>query len=219
MVSQKPSTSNDSFFVRPTIAQKIPQERFEKQQKSSETFFKKSKNKREPTQPKKQVFQQQQSNDNSVKPEKKPFNKKQWRLQRYSKKFKVEEWENKRKKVIERRYNRELKHQPTFDVKKIYEEEGKQENEEDETDEGQVKNKKRRMNYGEVIQKIKKDKLSAKEEAERRMEERKVKLEASKKKRMEKSRIFSQRTRKGQPIMKGRLELLYKQIEESCSKN
>lgn len=215
---QKPSTSGDSFFIQPTVAKNLHKER--KQEKVNDTFLKKSQRKREPT--KSSNKQQQQLKDDSVK-SKKPFDKKQWRLKKYSKKYKLEEWESNRKRIIERRYNRELKKQPSFDVQKIYkeaeEEENEETNEEEEMQTDTNKGRKKRMNYKEMIEKIKQDKEKAREEAIKKKQEKKEKLEQYKRKKAEKNRILSKRTKRGQPIMKGRLELLLQQIQETCANN
>uniref|UniRef100_A0A1A9VDU6 Thyroid transcription factor 1-associated protein 26 n=1 Tax=Glossina austeni TaxID=7395 RepID=A0A1A9VDU6_GLOAU len=55
------------------------------------------------------------------------------------------------------------------------------------------------------------------EVAEQRAKERAEKerrINASKKKRLERTKIFSKRTRNGQPLMKDRMQLLLKQIQE-----
>lgn len=203
-LKNKPSTSSGGgFFIRSSQPQKPRQER--EQQKPN--------NKK----PRVSSSPRRKTSDDGVTKEKKPFDKKQWRLRKYSKKHKLEEWENNRKKVIGRRYNRELKKQPTFDVQKIYEEAEKEENEETQVtseDDG----KKKRMSYKERIEKMQEDKERAREEAIKRREEKKAKIEEYKRKKDEKNRILSKRTKKGQPIMKGRLELLLQQIQESCAK-
>lgn len=219
---QKPSTSSESFFIQPNDAQKIRQERqVQKRQKTNDKFFKKPENKREPIRQRKTLVKQQKTNDDVTK-EKKPFDKKQWRLKKYSNKYKLEEWENNRKKVIGRQYNRELKRQPTFDVQKIYEEAEKEESEETQTEASEVKpekGRKKRLNYMEMVEKVQQDKEKAREEAIKKREEKKAKIEEYRKKKAERNRILSQKTKKGQPVMKGRLELLLQQIQESCAKD
>uniref|UniRef100_A0A1B0FB73 Thyroid transcription factor 1-associated protein 26 n=1 Tax=Glossina morsitans morsitans TaxID=37546 RepID=A0A1B0FB73_GLOMM len=54
--------------------------------------------------------------------------------------------------------------------------------------------------------------LAEKRAKERAEKERRIK--ASKKKRLERTKIFSKRTRNGQPLMKDRMQLLLKQIQE-----
>lgn len=198
-----PSTSNESFFVKPNTTEKIVKKTHEKFPKKPQQF----------------VQKKSQKTDASLN-EKKPFNKKQWRLKKYSKKYKLDEWESKRKKFMEHRYKRELKKQPAVatNVQKIYEEEddggidGEEETQQTETT-NVKETKRRRLNYAERMEKLKRDK----EEALKRSEERKAQIEEAKKKKIEKNRILSRKTRKGQPIMKGRLELLLKQIQEKCA--
>ncbi|KRT83969.1 hypothetical protein AMK59_1730 [Oryctes borbonicus] len=54
---------------------------------------------------------------------KKPFDKKKWRLQRYSKKYKLQQWEETRKKVILKEYYKQTKGDTNtnFNVQQIYE--------------------------------------------------------------------------------------------------
>lgn len=193
------SSSKDNFFVQA----KMRQDRSEKLSKSQVN--------------KKTSDAQQQ---------KKPFDKKQWRLQKYSNKYKVEEWENKRKKIMTRRYNKVLKKQPSFDVQKIYEEaerdaqtiEKFEGQDSVETSENSNKKKGRGRNYAEKIESWKEDKEKKREEAEKRKAEKMAALEAYRQKKVQKNRILTKKTSKGQPIMKGRLELLLQQIQESCAK-
>ncbi|KAL9903928.1 rRNA-processing protein fyv7-like [Glossina fuscipes] len=77
------------------------------------------------------------------------------------------------------------------------------------------------QNKNRKFQKIEEQKVlrsqKALEIAEGRAKERAEKerrIEASKKKRLERTKIFSKRTRNGQPLMKDRMQLLLKQIQE-----
>lgn len=199
----------DDFFVKPSVAQKIREERErvkqEKRQHKTNHKF---------------------SNNTKYAPKteaavKKPFDKKQWRLQKYSKKHKIEEWEEKRRKFMTRRYNKELKKQPKFDVNKIYEEtqNNKEEEEEEEPNFLLPENPKKRgkKSYASRIENLEDEREKARQEAERRRAEKKAALEAYKKKKHERNRILGKKTSKGQPLMKGRMELLLKEIEEKCA--
>lgn len=207
--AEKPSTSSaaDDFFITKT-AQKH-------NKKPNDNFFVKAQKSRKPI----QKFNKSQ--EAIAKKIKKPFDKKQWRLKKYSNKYKVEEWENKRKEFMTRRYNKELKKQPvSFDVQKIYEAEVNSDLDgEKEEQENLNKKKKTSRNFVEAIGDLQEDKVKRREEAERRRAEKKAALEAYKKRKIEKNRILSKKTNKGQPIMKGRLELLLQQIQESCGAN
>lgn len=231
---EKPVSSNDSFFVQPTVAEKIRKERQkekeEKRKRPGDKFFVKAQKRGKQLKEAKDEIRHTQNSDETVEKPKKPFDKKQWRLQKYSNKYKVEEWENRRKKFMERRYNKELKkqqQQPSFDVRKIYEEVDEEEGNtveaeetKEEREEPDVANKRKRgMSYAERIEQLKEDKEKRRIEMEKKREERKAALEAYKRKKKEKNRILSKKTKRGQPIMKGRLELLLQQIEESVAKN
>lgn len=226
----KPQTQNssDGFFVRPSVAEKIREEKqnqkSERRKAPADKFFVKAGKFRQ--QQHKEKPKTQLKDETKQPRDKKPFNKKQWRLQKYSNKYKVEEWENKRREFMTRRYNKELKskelkRQPGFDVQKIYEEVEKQETQESavevaENEEEAKWKRKGKRNYANTIQKLKYDKEQAREEAEKRKEEKKAAMEAYKRKKLEKNRILGKKTSRGQPLMKGRLELLLQQIQESC---
>ncbi|XP_037719054.1 thyroid transcription factor 1-associated protein 26 [Drosophila subpulchrella] len=66
------------------------------------------------------------------------------------------------------------------------------------------------------IRNMKRQEKAAKEAAEREKvrAERDAQVKAYKKKRLEKTKAISKRTQKGQPLMKDRMQLLLKQIEE-----
>lgn len=196
------SSSGDDFFITKTI---------QSNRKTNDNFFVKAQKSRKSTQ------KINKSQDGVTKKTKKPFDKKQWRLKKYSNKYKVEEWESKRKEFMTRRYNKELKKQSTsFDVQKIYEEEANSNVEEEKEEENLNKKKKTNRNFKEAVEDLQTAKEKRREEAEKRRAEKKAALEAYKKRKIEKNRILSKRTNRGQPIMKGRLELLLQQIQEGC---
>lgn len=162
---------------------------------------------------------QKDKTDKSVK---KPFDKKLWRLQKYSKKYKLQEWEDKRKKAVLRGYYRKVKEESDFDVKKIYEEEegatsikGSNEINEDNLKKKGKAFKKAQQEF----ERIKGEKEAKKEEFLRRRKEKEEALKEYKRKKNEKFKKLNRKTKKGQPIMKERMEMLLEQIQNSLKNN
>lgn len=166
---------------------------------------------------------------------KKPFDKKQWRLRKYSKKYKLDQWEEKRKKTVLREYYKEIKDddiKTKFDVKKIYDEDetkepSKEENENEnnlntdirigqEAAKGTKKTAFRKAHL--EYQRIQEEKKRKKEELTRKKAERDEALKVYKEKKVKKFKALSKKTRKGQPIMKDRMEMLLAQIQDNLSK-
>lgn len=154
--------------------------------------------------------------------EKKPFDKKQYRFKKYSKKYKLQQWEEKRKNSLLHEYHQSLKNddEPKFDVQKIYEqyEERFDENNVNvsKTDIPEQKHKKKLfLKPHERYQLLREEKQKKMEEFKQRREERENAILQAKKKRIEKNKKLSQKTKKGQPIMKYRMEMLLEQIEKS----
>lgn len=153
--------------------------------------------------------------DNRVK---KPFNKSKWREQKYSVKHKIDIWKDNRKKVASRRYKKENK--TSFDVQKIYEEEERRnKNTEDEADEeaedSGEKQRKRFLKPHEKFLQIQADKQAKKTEIARLRAEKEKAIKKLKKEKLEKYKKLNKKTRKGQPVMKGRLEYLLEKIEKN----
>ncbi|XP_040573615.1 uncharacterized protein [Lepeophtheirus salmonis] len=131
--------------------------------------------------------------------------KKSWRENTYGKKNKVDEWKTQNRKKLEYRYFKMLK------------KEGIDKQNANLTPIGAEKN-----NFKKVKEDFKKRKLIAEkkvreDEKKMRFLEKQKAKEAYQKKKAEKFKILSQRTRKGQPLMKGRLQLLYEKIKENSS--
>lgn len=192
--------------------------------------------------------------DNKVVKIKKPFDKKRWRLQKYSKKYKLDQWEEKRKKTVLREYYREIKDEDKqFNVEKIYQEEeerddksnnvneevdGGRTNEENENDNnvnvdirtGQMSNREEQINSNTTKRKafkkahmeyerIKAEKNRKRDELNRKKTERDEALKVYKEKKVKKFKALSRKTRKGQPIMKDRMEMLLEQIQNNLDKD
>lgn len=209
--------------------------------KKRDSFFLPNKNKKEEKVPK-QVYKnkrQEEFNKNrDVKKEektsegKKPFDKKTYRLKKYSKKYKLEQWEEQRKKKLLRNYYKDIQNDPDTgsykpisfdedaggtdqpDVGRYVRHPDLIEKEEDKV-ETSTKNKKDHFQKAkEQYNKIKQEKLEKKQEMEKVKEERRQKLQEYKKKKQERFKKLSKKTKKGQPVMTGRLELLLEKIQK-----
>lgn len=228
----------------------------------------------------------------------KPFDKKSWRLQKYSKKYKLDQWENRRKSTVLREYYRQIDpNEKKLDVEKIYQQYDEEESnpeitaEENDNDnnsnadnnpttsiidnsssksDNNEGNKKRiskgknafekarnqlakmkgekrnnnsnadnnpiidnndrsaeasnkRMSKGKnafqkarnQLAKMKDEKRLKKEEFLKKKEEKEEKLKLYKQKRDEKFKRLNKKTKRGQPVMKDRLEMLLEQIQNN----
>lgn len=184
-----------------------------------------------------------QSNDGHI-VAKRTFNKQQYRLQKYSKKYKMEQWESKRKLAVIRNYRKELRkdgtdgrkrndnanakdstaavseeRHSTFDPREGYEnsredalpnrdawKDGKNENPAYKETIGTTRYAKK--DYKVSLEQRKEDMLKGEIERKRAMK-------LYKQRKAEKYKILSQKTKKGQPVMKGRIEMLLEKIQNS----
>lgn len=174
------------------------------------------------------------SEDSTTK--KKKFDKSGWRVQRYSKKFKLDQWEDKRRKAVLRGYYKQIKDEDTnFDVQKIYDElsededkgsglvgeKGREGNAESKKGEVSKEVPKQKFGVGKRLSSMEerlREKQRLKEERERKMEEKKKALEEYKRKKQEKIKKLNRRTRKGQPVMKDRMMMLLEKIQSNMAK-
>ncbi|XP_076231497.1 uncharacterized protein LOC143177469 [Calliopsis andreniformis] len=151
--------------------------------------------------------------DNEVK----TFNKKKYRLQKYSNKYKLNQWEERRKKAILRDFHKELdKNQCRQNLKKPLSLKNINENK---------NNKEVQPHKSNAFHKAKQELLHKKEEQKRQKEEAlRIKLEREealkkyKEKKMQTFKKLSKKTKKGQPVMKDRLEILLEKIQQQVSK-
>lgn len=158
---------------------------------------------------------------------KKPFDKKKWRTKKYSNKYKIEQWEDKRRKAVLRSYYKDLK-QSSSSNKPTSEEIGsdqniKQKRQFEDNDPNQAqpskipkKDSTSKKAHLEFLR-IKEEKKKHKEETLKKKEEKKKAIEMSRKKKMEKFKRLNKRNKKGQPIMKDRIELLLEKLQHNMS--
>lgn len=177
----------------------------------------------------------QKTSGNNIK-EKKPFDKQKYRFKKYSKKYKLQQWEESRKKVLLREYHRSVRADdgPKLNVNEIY----KKYDDESSTDRSQEtketvdnkinsdfesenmenRKKKKFLKPHERYQQIQEEKQKRIEENKRKREEREEAIKKAKKARFERNKKLSRKTKKGQPIMKYRMEMLLEKIENSLRK-
>ncbi|XP_058788953.1 thyroid transcription factor 1-associated protein 26 homolog [Phymastichus coffea] len=142
---------------------------------------------------------------------KKPFNKKKYREQKYSNKYKVKQWEQKRKKTLLTRLYKDLERDEKAAKSSL-----KNSDPSNNASES-VNNRSRNAFFS-----AKKEFLKKQEEKQRKIENilkaKKEKEEALKKykeKKMKNFKVLSMKTKKGQPVMAGRMELLLEKIKNS----
>ncbi|XP_030749464.1 thyroid transcription factor 1-associated protein 26 [Sitophilus oryzae] len=160
--------------------------------------------------------------------EKKPFDKKTYRLKKYSNKYKIQQWENQRKHAVVQRYQKSMKkdNSQKFDVEKIYKEYENDEESDDETKDlsnneykEENKNKKKlKLKPQEKFEQMKSDAETRRAEALKRKEMKEQAIKEYKKKKLEKFKKLNKKTKRGQPVMKDRIELLLEEIQQSVNK-
>merc|ERR1711872_386885 len=132
---------------------------------------------------------------------KRSFDKKAWRKKKYDKKVLVDEWKNKRKSFMTHKYNKVLKKEAAgLDVAKIYTEEVV----------GEAMSTEKQM---------KPKKKSSFQRAQQSFAEKKAEKEAKQKaykdKKNKRNSTINAKTKKGQPLMGGRIQLLLERIQGS----
>lgn len=173
---------------------------------------------------------------NNEEKEKKPFDKKAYRLKKYSKKYKLEQWEEQRKKRLLREYHKEIKNDPTVGTYKAKtfdedatvgsKEAGKyvrhpdlleKQNlfEKEDVVSSTTGNRDPYRKAKEHFNKLKQEKLEKQQQKQRIKEQKQQKLDEYKKKKNERFKKLSKKTKKGQPMMTGRLELLLEKIQSN----
>ncbi|XP_071452641.1 thyroid transcription factor 1-associated protein 26 homolog [Hetaerina americana] len=145
--------------------------------------------------------------------DKKPFDKKKWRERTYSKKFKIQQWEERRKKGIIREYLKELK-KSKLETSSLH-----TDNQRITSSAGESSGKRKPSAYQfaqQEYERKKQEKQQRREEAIRRKAEKQEALEKYKQKKMERYKKLSKKTKKGQPVMKDRIEMLLEKIQSEC---
>ncbi|XP_015121298.1 thyroid transcription factor 1-associated protein 26 homolog [Diachasma alloeum] len=145
---------------------------------------------------------------------KKPFDKKAYRLKKYSNKYKVEQWEDRRKKAVLRGFYKDLERDnKNASPKPLL---IPSDNPEEENKETQPKKKRNAFHSAKLeFQRKQEEKKQKEAEMLRVKAEREEALQKYKQKRMENYKKLSKKTRRGQPVMKDRLEMLLEKIQQT----
>ncbi|XP_076647397.1 uncharacterized protein LOC143355991 [Halictus rubicundus] len=159
--------------------------------------------------------QPSKSNDENRTNTKKPFDKKKYRAQKYSNKYKINQWEERRKKAILRDYYKDLDKSQREDPKQSVSLKIGDQNENDQQTEPKKVSAFHKAKR-EFLRK-KDEKRKRKEEATRVKSEKDEALKKYKEKRMQTYKRLSKKTRKGQPVMKDRMEMLLEKIQQQVS--
>nr|XP_018903440.1 PREDICTED: rRNA-processing protein FYV7 isoform X1 [Bemisia tabaci] len=136
---------------------------------------------------------------------KKTFNKKEWRQKQYSTKWKVQKFEEEKRKAAIQKYHKELKKE------KIQLPQSKPNTSRNEKEERLSAYQLAQKEY----EKVKEEQKKQREAAIKRKQEMKEALNKYKQKKTEKYKKLSKKTKKGQPVMKYRLEMLLEKIEKN----
>eukprot|EP00092_Neocalanus_flemingeri_P039375 GFUD01042871.1.p1 GENE.GFUD01042871.1~~GFUD01042871.1.p1 ORF type:complete len:171 (+),score=77.40 GFUD01042871.1:53-565(+) len=155
---------------------------------------------------------------------KKPFNKAAWREKKYSHGHKVEQWRDKQKLSMARNYQKMIRK----DEKKAeFQNKGSKKENPNLEPIGEKKSLVEKMEdrrpaqsgYNRAKSKFE-DKVASKqkkqEEILNRQKEKEEAIKKYKEKKAVKMKALSAKTRRGQPVMAGRIEMLLEQIQEQC---
>ncbi|KYN03974.1 PREDICTED: thyroid transcription factor 1-associated protein 26 homolog [Cyphomyrmex costatus] len=140
---------------------------------------------------------------------KKTFDKKKYRLQKYSNKYKINRWEEKRKEFVLREYYKELKKDQQNSI-------GTSSNLSNTS-----KNETNKSRKGYAFFKAKQQYRQKQEEKKNMLGntiririEREEALKKYKEKKLQNFKVLSKKTKRGQPVMKGRIEMVLEKIQQ-----
>ncbi|XP_012225860.1 thyroid transcription factor 1-associated protein 26 homolog [Linepithema humile] len=145
----------------------------------------------------------------------KKFDKKKYRLQKYSNKYKINQWEERRKKAVLREFYKEVQKDQRNSAQDSL-------NLSNTSKESEITSKSKKKGYAfyKAKQEYKRkldEKKTKIEDANRRKEEREEALKKYKEKKIRNFKVLSKKTKKGQPVMKGRVEMLLEKIQQSLA--
>ena len=143
---------------------------------------------------------------------KKPFNKKIWRDKKYNHGHKVEQWREKHKVAVKMRYKRMLKKEQKKNPDFKPENTAKPNNNISNVPKHKTAFSKARQQFNEKEL----NKKKKKEEFVRKQSEKEEAIKKYKEKKAAKLKVLNSKTRRGQPVMAGRMELLLAKIQEQC---
>ncbi|XP_066999261.2 thyroid transcription factor 1-associated protein 26 homolog [Anabrus simplex] len=142
---------------------------------------------------------------------KRAFDKKKWRERKYSKTFKLQQWEERTRKAALRRYRKELRKTDPSLLQKDLPEQGNSK-----MITNQVKKKKLTAYQAAELefQRKKEEKKQKREMALKKQAEREEALQRYRTKKMERYKKLSKKTVRGQPVMGERMKLLLEKIQQ-----
>ena len=179
-------------FYKGTFAIPIPQKLFGEQKTIFSEKMENTKNKK--------------AKSSAENPNKKLFDKRKWRENKYSHKAKLDKWTENRNKGMQRRYFRMLKkEQPGKGANAIPLGE---------------KNATTKPSYKKTKEEFEKRQRQAErkqkqEEKQKRFKERQEAIKLYKEQKAERYKLLSRKTKYGQPSMAGRMQLLFERIKKS----
>lgn len=139
------------------------------------------------------------------------FNKKEWRRRKYSNKYKLEQWQGRKQRAVLRSYYKELR-------KTTDQSSSREQTHVAISSIGVHKDRAPRPTaYQKAVEEYKhkqEEKAAKLKEAQRRREERSEALARYRTNKAEVFRKLSMKTKKGQPVMKGRLEILLHKLQK-----
>merc|ERR1739842_238570 len=155
---------------------------------------------------------------------KKPFDKVAWRRKKYSHGHKVDQWREKQKMSMARTYHKMLKKD---EKKSLYMKGGGQSGNPNLQPIGEKKSlvdkkeifAKHKSGFSKAKRKYEEKiiaKQKRKEEFSKRQEEKEEAIRKYKEKKALKMKALTAKTKRGQPVMAGRMELLLEQIQQQC---
>ena len=140
--------------------------------------------------------------------EKKPFNKQRWREKKYGHSHKVEKWKENHKNAAKMKYQRLLKKEQKNNPNFVY---VKKDQNKHSTDPRSSK-----LNEKDIYNQKVSSKELKKQEFLKKQQEKSEAIKKYKEKKIERFKVLNSKTKKGQPRMGGRIELLLAKIEEQC---
>ncbi|KAF6211302.1 hypothetical protein GE061_014419 [Apolygus lucorum] len=146
----------------------------------------------------------------SVKPK---FDKKKWREKKYNNKVQVKQWEEKKKIILKSKLQRQLKKDQVKVINSPH----------SSVPQSQLNQNSTTQHPRLSRVKLAQNEFLKKQEEKQKLNEERLKkkegitkaLDNYKKKKSENFRILSKKTKKGQPVMKGRMQLLFEQVKKT----
>ena len=156
------------------------------------------------------AFTEDTMDRNSEVTEKKLFNKKKWREKKYGHGHKVDQWKDKHKLAAKMKYKRLLKKEEKNNPNFVQHNKVIQSSREKNTKTSAFSKAVKKYDEQDFKKQLKK------EEFLKKQEEKNEAVKKYKEKKAERLKVLNAKTKRGQPKMGGRIELLLAKIEEQC---